>query len=185
MKRAAILALLAALAIRCGQPPAPLAAPATPRTNASWRAQPPQPGMAGNMQQQCRRHSQPTLPPPRTCSAALAATPPSYVVSVAHQTAGKQPYPRACNNRAITIAVGSGSSAVKCECAAAQAACTSTVQQPRIDQPMRSLGSSWQLPGRGTESPQIPAERRRRFHTSAAAWLLQIMSPARSALCST
>lgn len=45
-------------------------------------------------------------------SGAMAGTPPSYVVSVAHQTAGTQPYPRGCNNRAITIAMGQGSSAV-------------------------------------------------------------------------
>ncbi|PRW05907.1 hypothetical protein C2E21_9413 isoform A [Chlorella sorokiniana] len=45
-------------------------------------------------------------------STAVAATPPSYVASVAHQKAGTQPYPRGCNNRAITIAVGQGSSAV-------------------------------------------------------------------------
>lgn len=52
-------------------------------------------------------------------SAAVAATPPSYVVSVAHQKAGSQPYPRGCNNRAITIAVGAGSAAVTCESASA------------------------------------------------------------------
>ena len=134
MKRAVTLAVLAALAVRCGQLFMPVAAELLPTLAAGWRAahrlrpgmawQPrPEKGMRG------RIATSPTPPHPPAfvyltpCSGAMAGTPPSYVVSVAHQKAGTQPYPRGCNNRAITIAVGQGSSAVTCESATATHCC--------------------------------------------------------------
>lgn len=108
MKHAPALAMLAALAIRRASQPCrpPAACPA-----AACPALPLPPAGAPTVGPLSLH-----LPSPASsCVAAGSTTPPSYVVSVAHQSAGSQPYPRGCNNRGITIAVGAGSAAVTCE----------------------------------------------------------------------